>query len=103
MLYSTLLPLLAALAAIVTGLLLARLILRKPTGSDKMREVAAAIQTGAKAYIKRQYKTVAVIALPLFLILGLALGWLTAVSFLVGATLSAAAGIIGMTVSVRAN
>src|SRR3989344_3145783 len=103
MLYSTLLPLLAALAAIVTGLLLARLVLRQPTGTDKMREVAAAIQTGAKAYIKRQYKTAALMAAPFFMILGFCLGWLAALRFLVGAALSAAAGIIGMSVSVRAN
>lgn len=102
---NTLFPLLAAAAAIVAGLLLARKVLSQSTGNDKMREIAAAIQQGAKAYLTRQYKTVAMIAAPLFLIIGFvpSLGWMTALSFLVGAVLSAAAGIIGMNVSVRAN
>ncbi len=102
---NTLFPLLAAAAAIVAGLLLARKVLSQSTGNDKMREIASAIQQGAKAYLTRQYKTVAMIALPLFLIIGFvpSLGWMTALSFLVGAVLSAVAGIIGMNVSVRAN
>src|SRR3989344_4957633 len=95
--------LVASVAAIVVGLLLARRILQQPTGTDRMREIALAIQQGAKAYMRRQYKTVAFIAIPLFIVIWPTLGWLTAMSFLIGAVLSAAAGIIGMTVSVRAN
>ncbi|MFH0873821.1 MAG: sodium-translocating pyrophosphatase [Candidatus Komeilibacteria bacterium] len=98
-------PLLAAVLAIAAGLLLARRVMSQSAGTDKMKEIAGAIQQGAKAFLNRQYKTVAFIALPLFLIIGFipALGWSTAVSFIIGATLSAAAGIIGMNVAVRAN
>ncbi len=105
MLLSEYFPLLAAVAALVGGVLLARNILKKPTGTDRMREIASAIQQGAKAYLQRQYKTVAYIAVPLFVIIWFipSLGWQTALSFLIGAVLSAAAGVIGMSIAVRAN
>lgn len=93
----------AAAVAIIYGLSLAQLIMRKSPGSERMREIAAAIQQGARAYLTRQYKTVAYIAAPLFVLIGFVVDWATAISFLVGAVLSAAAGIIGMTMSVRAN
>jgi len=87
----------------VYGFVLAKLILKKPAGSDKMKEIAAAIQIGAKAYLNRQYRTIAIIAVILFIILWIAIGFLTALGFLVGAVLSALAGYIGMNISVRAN
>ncbi|MDZ4229520.1 MAG: sodium-translocating pyrophosphatase [Candidatus Veblenbacteria bacterium] len=94
---------LASVVTIVWGLLLMRWVVKLPTGTDRMREIAAAIQAGARAYLTRQYKTVAVIALVLFVVLGLLWGWVTALAFLVGAVFSAAAGFIGMNISVRAN
>jgi K(+)-stimulated pyrophosphate-energized sodium pump len=95
--------LICAAAAIVYGLILISWILKQGSGNEKMKEIAAAIQTGAKAYLNRQYKTVAVIAVILFVIIGLILGWAQAFGFLVGAVFSALAGYVGMNVSVRAN
>jgi K(+)-stimulated pyrophosphate-energized sodium pump len=92
-----------AAAAIIYGIVLISWIFKQPAGDDKMKEISAAIQTGAKAYLNRQYKTVAIIAVVLFIILGFALGWYIAFGFVVGAVLSALAGYIGMNVSVRAN
>lgn len=94
-----------AIAALVYGIILIVNILRLPTGDKKMREIAAAIQEGAKAFLNRQYSTVAVVALVLFLIIGFVpqLGWLTAGAFAIGSILSAVAGYIGMNISVRAN
>jgi len=95
----------SALAALVYGAVVIASILRLPEGNDKMKEIAAAIQAGAKAFLNRQYKSVALVAAILFLIIGFvpALGWLTALAFIVGAGLSALTGYIGMYVSVRAN
>ncbi|MFA6432563.1 MAG: sodium-translocating pyrophosphatase [Candidatus Paceibacterota bacterium] len=95
--------LISSVIAIVYGAFLAASIMKKPTGNDRMREIAAAIQAGAKAYLTRQYRTIAVIAVILFFVLGFALNWTIAVGFLIGAVLSALAGFIGMNVSVRAN
>ncbi len=77
--------------------------MKKPTGNDKMKEIAAAIQAGAKAYLNRQYRTIAIIAVILFIILWLTIGFKIAIGFVIGAILSALAGFIGMNVSVRAN
>ncbi len=95
----------AAVIAIVYGLIYISIILRMPEGNDKMKKIAAAIQEGAKAYLNRQYRTIAMAAVVLFLIIGLVpgLGWTTAIAFLIGAFLSAVAGYIGMNISVRAN
>ena len=93
----------SSVLAIVYGLLLIKNILGKPAGNDKMKEIALAIQQGAKAYLSRQYKTIGGIAIILFVVLWWALGITLAIGFLVGAALSALAGFIGMNVSVRAN
>ncbi len=95
----------SAVVSIVYGLVLASQILKKSAGNEKMQSIAKAIQEGAKAYLNRQYKTIGIIAVVLFLAMGLtpALGWTTAIGFIFGALLSALAGYIGMNVSVRAN
>ncbi len=95
--------LIASFAAIFYGLFLINSILRKPAGNDKMKEIAAAIQAGAKAYLNRQYRTIAFIAIILFIVLWLFLGIEIALGFIVGAILSALTGYIGMNVSVRTN
>ena len=95
----------SALAALIYGAIVIASILRLPEGNEKMKEIAQAIQAGAKAFLNRQYKSVAIVAVILFLIIGLVpgLGWLTALAFLIGAVFSALTGYIGMYVSVRAN
>ncbi|MCC7160701.1 sodium-translocating pyrophosphatase [Candidatus Nomurabacteria bacterium] len=95
----------SAVLAIVYGLFLAKSILKKSAGNERMQEIAKAIQEGAGAYLNKQYKTIGMIAIALFLIIGLVpkLGWTMAFGFLVGAVFSALAGYIGMNVSVRAN
>ncbi|HSD12327.1 MAG TPA: sodium-translocating pyrophosphatase [Patescibacteria group bacterium] len=98
-----LLALLAALVAIGYGAILIRWILAKPQGDDKMRAIAKAIQEGANAYLLRQNKSAATVAAVIFILLWLKLNFITAIGFLVGASLSALTGYIGMQVSVRAN
>src|SRR5436309_15514094 len=103
--HATLFALLCAGAAILYGLYLTRWLLGRPAGTERMQEIARAVQEGAAAYLRRQYTTVAIVAIFPFLLLGFyhRLGWGTAVGFLIGATLSAAAGFIGMNVAVRSN
>ena len=95
--------LIASVIALVYGAFLISSIMKKPTGNDRMKEIAAAIQAGAKAYLNRQYKTITMIAIVLFIVLWLTLGIKIAIGFIVGAVLSALAGYIGMNVSVRSN
>jgi K(+)-stimulated pyrophosphate-energized sodium pump len=97
--------LICAAVAIAYGIGLTVWLLRQPDGNDRMREIARAVQEGAAAYLKRQYMTIALVSIVPFLLLGFynKLGWGTAIGFLVGATLSAAAGFIGMNVAVRSN
>jgi K(+)-stimulated pyrophosphate-energized sodium pump len=95
----------SAVAAIIYGLIAVVFILRLPAGNEKMKEIAKAIQDGAKAFLNRQYRSVALVAAILFLLIGFipGLSWSTAIAFLLGAVFSALAGYIGMFVSVRAN
>ena len=95
--------LLSSLAAIIYGGFLATSILKKGSGSSRMQEISAAIMLGAKAYLNRQYKTIAPIAVILFIVLWYLLDVTTALGFVVGALFSAVAGYVGMNVSVRAN
>src|SRR5262245_3992641 len=94
---------LCGLLAIAYGAYTVNALMAAEPGTPRMREIAAAIQEGATAYLTRQYSTIAMVGVVVFLIIGFLLGWLVALGFLIGATLSGAAGFIGMLVSVRAN
>jgi len=95
--------LVCAIGALMYGIISIKWVLAKPTGNDRMQEIATAIQQGAKAYLNRQYTTIMIVGVIIGIPIGIFLGWETAIGFAIGALCSAAAGYIGMYVSVRAN
>src|SRR5205823_2190540 len=103
--HPVLLALVCAAVAVGYGMYLTAWLLRQPAGNERMREISGAVQEGASAYLRKQYTTIAIVAIVPFFLLGLyhKLGWGTAFGFLIGASLSAAAGFIGMNVAVRSN
>ena len=93
--HAVLFALLCAAAAVAYGLGLTVWLLRQPAGTERMQEISRAVQEGAAAYLRRQYRTIAIVAIVPFLALGFyhSLGWGTAIGFLIGATLSAGGGL----------
>ena len=89
--------------AIVYGIWATVSVMSADPGSPRMQEISAAVREGAQAYLKRQYTTISIVGVVIFVIIGFTLGWLVAVGFAIGAILSGATGFIGMNVSVRAN
>jgi len=100
---SLLFALACAVFALIYGAWSVRWVLSRPAGNERMQQIAGAVQEGAKAYLNRQYSTIGIVGVVLFVLIGFVLDWLTAIGFAIGALLSAAAGYIGMFVSVRAN
>lgn len=91
------------LLAVLYGLFTSQQVLKASAGNEQMQSIAAAIQEGAKAYLGRQYRTIAIVGVVVAVILAVTLGWLSTFSFLIGAILSGVAGYVGMHISVRAN
>ena len=101
--FGLILVLICALLALVYGAWASNSVLSASAGSERMQAIAGAVQEGARAYLNRQYQTIAVVGVVIFIVISLAIGWLVGIGFLIGAVLSGAAGYIGMNVSVRAN
>ena len=93
----------AGVVAVLYGVLQTSALMRAPTGTDRMREIAAAIQEGAQAYLRRQYMTIAMVGVVVLAALCYLIGWRAGLGFLIGSVLSGAAGFVGMLISVRAN
>src|SRR3954468_12845383 len=94
---------LCGLLAVAYRIVATRQVLAADAGTARMQEISSAVQEGARAYLNRQYTTIGIVGVVILIILGLTLGIHVAIGFVIGAVLSAAAGYIGMNVSVRAN
>ncbi len=101
--YGVIIALVCAAAAVVYGVLTTRWLLAKSPGNDEMQSLSLAVQEGASAYLTRQYQIIGIVAVVLAVVLAVAIDIRTAIGFLIGGSFSAAAGFIGMNVSVRAN
>jgi K(+)-stimulated pyrophosphate-energized sodium pump len=93
----------AGLLAVAYGVVTSMSVLSADAGTQRMQEISAAVQEGARAYLNRQYRTIAVVGFVIFLVLLGTLGWRSGLGFLIGSVLSGAAGYIGMNISVRSN
>ncbi|MGH7047518.1 MAG: sodium-translocating pyrophosphatase [Stellaceae bacterium] len=103
MAYAHYLVIACGVLALLYGVVTSRQVLSANAGTARMQEISGAVQVGARAYLNRQYRAVAIVGIVILIILGLLLGWRVALGYLIGAVLSATAGYIGMNVSVRAN
>jgi K(+)-stimulated pyrophosphate-energized sodium pump len=101
--YGVVVALVCAGAAVIYGLLITQRLLARPPGNERMQEISGAVQEGARAYLSRQYMIIGAVAVPIVILLLILQNWETAVGFIIGGTLSGAAGFIGMNLSVRAN